>query len=288
MKTQITLLMLAITLIPGGSWAASSCSRANLTRCLDSACAINISSNPSARCQYCGTPSAGSPSSDGIRSVSVGSSTKYNITDKELKSAPTEPSKRYAWAAKRCIERVSGCTVEDVSDVYDDLITQSCRAAGIAAEVADLSAQLRETRSETSCSNEITACMISDDNCGRDFAQCKSDTDFDRVFSNCTVLATGCDEFSSNLRDKLFASRNDAVERAENALASIIKSYQTARENRIANTRKMCENKTGMNNCVETVCNNNMNNRCADGFDQERAMATLLCKFYDIACATLK
>ena len=85
MKNVLLSLFVALFLVPSDVWAAVSCSRANLTRCLDSVCAINISSNPAARCQYCGTPSAGAPSATGMRGVSVGASAKYNISDKELK-----------------------------------------------------------------------------------------------------------------------------------------------------------------------------------------------------------
>ena len=80
------VLLMAPTLVYGA------CSVANLTRCLDSVCAINIGANPAARCQYCGSSNAGEPTkSAGMKSISAGASAKYVISDKELKSAPTEP-----------------------------------------------------------------------------------------------------------------------------------------------------------------------------------------------------
>ena len=108
---------LAIFLAIAPNLAHAVCSRANLTRCLDSVCAINVSTNPAARCQYCGTTNAGEPpTKNGIKSVSVGASTRFNISDKELKSAPNDPGQRYVWATTKCIERVTDCTPDDVSD----------------------------------------------------------------------------------------------------------------------------------------------------------------------------
>ena len=134
MKPHI-LYILPVLFIGTVADGATACSRANLTRCLDSACAINMSSNPSARCQYCGTATAGKPSSKKeMRSVSVGASAKYNISEKELKKAPSDPGERYSWATKLCLQKVSGCNAEDVSDTYDPLIEQSCKAAGVSAQ----------------------------------------------------------------------------------------------------------------------------------------------------------
>ena len=288
MKTQTILLFAIIALIPGVSGAATSCSRANLTRCLDSACAINISSNPAARCQYCGTSSAGEPTSGGMRSVSVGTSAKYNISDKDLKKAPTEPSERYAWAAKQCLKKVSGCTVDDVSDVYDELIEQSCKAAGISAEMKSLSKEAAQKRTNSSCAAELNACIIMDTRCGADYSKCKEDADFNKFFAACGVEATGCDEHMSSIRDNLIAARDNAIDNAEELLASIVSAYQSARTNLIANTKDQCADNSGRDACIERVCATNMINKCADGFEQERAMATQLCKFHDVACATLK
>ena len=87
MKQRILSSLLFISVCSGAFAATQQCSRANLTRCLDSVCAINISSNPAARCQYCGSVGAGTPPNTKMKSVSVGASAKYNISDKELKKA---------------------------------------------------------------------------------------------------------------------------------------------------------------------------------------------------------
>ena len=284
MKQNALFLAVLFSLIPGISGAATSCSRANLTRCLDSACAINISSN---RCPYCGTSSAGEPQSGGMRSVSVGASAKYNISDKDLKKAPTEPSERYAWAAKQCLKKVTGCTVDDVSEAYDELIEQSCKAAGIASEMQTLAREASEKRTKSSCSSEISACIIMDTRCGTDYSMCKEDADFNKFFAACGVDTTGCDEHISSIRDSLIAARDDAIENADTVLNNIVIAYQNARTNLITNTKNQCADNSGRDACIERVCATNMINKCDVGFENERAMATQLCKFYDIACATL-
>jgi hypothetical protein len=127
-----------------------------------------------------------------------------------------------------------------------------------------------------------------DKNCGADYRQCTENADFDRVFAACSVEASGCDSHISGIRDTLIASRDNAVENREKLLANIVKTYQTARENRLKAARAQCENGAGRDDCVETVCQNNMISQCADGHADERSMAIQLCKFYDTACAALK
>lgn len=288
MKTYKIFFIAAIALIPGVSGAATSCSRANLTRCLDSVCAINVSSNPAARCQYCGTASAGAPDSGGMRSVAVGASAKYNISDKELKKAPDEPSERYAWAAKQCIKKVTGCTTDDVADVYDSLIEQSCKAAGIAADMKTLAADLTKERSMSSCSADVSACIVLENGCDINFVNCESDADFDKFFSACGVQATGCDEHLSDIRNDLIAMRDNAFKNAENIVKNIVVAYQNARVNLFNSAKNQCKDNAGRDACIETVCASNMINKCAAGFESERALAMQMCKFYDIACNALK
>ena len=267
--------------------AHSACSYANLTRCLDSVCAINISANPAARCQYCGTASAGDPTT-GMRSVSVGGTTKYNISDKELKNAPTDPGQRYIWATNHCIQRVDGCTPDDVSDAYDKLIEQSCTAAGISAQMASLHSKVTKTKTKTACAGEISVCIVSDKKCTSDFGACTTDADFDKFFSACATESTGCDEHVSTIRSELLASRTIALKNAENVLNSIVASYQDARTKRINSARAICTNNSGRESCIAKICNERMPNKCATGSGDEKSMATQLCKYYDTACATLK
>lgn len=284
MKTKLAFFISSLLLFPAVSFGAS-CSKLNLTKCLDSACAINIGANPAARCQYCGTASAGVPTeSNAMKSISLGS-TKYTFTDKELKSAPTDPGQRYVWATTECIKKVDGCTTDDVSDTYDSLIEQSCKAAGISAEMASLSKQATKTASKSSCNTSITACIISESRCNSDYRNCEENTDFDKFFASCSVEATGCDEYISDIRTELLAARDTAIEQADKILASIVKSYQEAREQKIASTKSGCADNSARDKCIETVCANNMRGNC--NTQEEKSMATSLCKFYEIACETL-
>lgn len=287
MKKHIIILF-ATLMTPILGHAATTCSRANLTRCLDSACAINISSNPSARCQYCGTSDAGTATGgNGMRSVSVGTSTKYNITAKELKQAPSDPGERYAWATRLCLSRVSGCTVDDVTDTYDQLIEQSCRAAGISLQLSQTLDKIAQTKSKTSCLAKIKSCIIADDRCTSDYRQCSQNADFDKFFSGCSVDATGCDDYLSSIRSELISNRDSAISNAEALLTQIVESYKDARTRKLNTIKTGCADNSLRDACIETVCANNMNNGCAPGYEFERSIAVQLCKFYDIACATI-
>ena len=84
MKVRNLIFFSLFMILP--TFVYGACSIGNLTKCLDSVCAINMGANPAARCQYCGSASAGEPTkSTAMKSVSAGSSTKYSISDKELK-----------------------------------------------------------------------------------------------------------------------------------------------------------------------------------------------------------
>ena len=288
MKTQI-LLLLSAALLCTNAHAVAKCSHANLTRCLDSACAINISSNRAARCQYCGTSSAGTPpaAKKGMKSVSVGTSSKYNITDKELKNAPEDPGERYAWATAQCIKKVSGCTAEDVSDTYDKLIEQSCTAAGVSAKLDKTLDQIAKKKTKSSCKTDITACLVADKYCTADYRKCSENADFDKFFSTCSVNATGCDDYISEIRETLIAARDEAIKNTDTVLNKIISAYKTARDKKLSEIKAGCTDNAARDACVETVCARNMPNKCGDGYESEKASAIGLCKFYDIACATI-
>jgi len=277
--------MFGCALVPNLGHAA--CSRANLTRCLDSACAINVSSNPAARCQYCGTADAGEPNDAGLRAVSAGTSSRYNISSKDLKKAPTDPGERYVWASKKCIALVAGCTADDVSDTYDSLIEQSCTAAGITSQMGVLFEKMRQTKSSATCKSEITACMVGDAKCTSKYNGCATDADFDKYFSECSVLANGCDEYLSDIRTALTKSRDTAIKNAETTLMAIVQSYRDSRERRLASITQSCRDNSGYDACVISICNRSMPNRCDAAYPSEKSMAAQLCKFYDTACSTL-
>ena len=285
MKYQI-LSSLSFILACSGAFAATQqCSRANLTRCLDSVCAINISSNPAARCQYCGTSNAGTPQNTKMKSVTVGASAKYTISEKDLKKAPTSPGERYAWATKQCIQKVAGCTPDDVTDTYDELIEQSCTAAGISAKMDILQSDLKKTRTKSDCESEITACIIDTSGCTADYRACKENSSFDRVFASCSAQASGCDDFTSEIRTTLLSARDNAIKNADTILARIVASYQVMRDETLAETLNNCNNNSTYDKCVNTVCNRNMPDKCAN--EDEQVSAGLLYQFYKTACKTL-
>lgn len=286
MKTHTLILGLFVMTL-SSAHAATSCSHANLTRCLDSACAIGISSNASARCQYCGTTSAGTPPKNAMKSVSVGTSSKYNISDKELAKAPTDPGQRYAWATAQCIKKVAGCTADNVNETYDSLIEQSCRAAGISIKMAQTLESADKKKSKTACQSEIVNCVISDKNCTANYRNCSDNSTFAKIFSTCAVSVTGCDEYLSAIRTDLASARDTANKNANAILAKIVATYKSARNKKLASVKSGCEDNSARQSCIATVCANNMPNRCATGYESEKSMATQLCKFYDIACATI-
>ncbi|MDR0726582.1 MAG: hypothetical protein LBF37_00800 [Rickettsiales bacterium] len=272
-----------------GAAVAASCSKANLTRCLDSACALNIGSNPAARCQLCGTAQAGSAATDtGLKSLSVGASAKNTLSATELKSAPSDPGTRYAWATGECIKKIAGCTQDDVTNAYDRLIEQSCKAAGITSGMAELQLAARKTKTQTSCNTEIRACLTDAKHCGPNYAACAQDTDFDRFFSACAVDASGCTEHVNAVRTELASARDGAIKNQETLLANIVGAYQTARDTKLKSAEDSCKDNKAKTSCVKTVCETNMKNKCGVGFESEKSMANLLCAFHDTACQRLK
>lgn len=285
-----TLLFVCGLISCHGVAMAATCSQMNLTRCLDSVCAINVSSNPAARCQYCGTSSAGTPpTSSTMRNLSVGQSAKYVLSEKELKNAPTDPGQRYVWATKQCIEKVEGCTTDDVSNVYDKLIEQSCRAAGISAQMTATIATANTTKvSASNCLSTIRACMIEEKRCGPDYSACEDEVSFNNFFSACSVEASGCDEYIADIRTSLSDERNTAIANADLLIEGIVKNYQLAREQKLVSAQASCKDDAALNSCIETICQRSMPNKCDVGYGAERATATLFCKFYEIACDALE
>ena len=281
------LLFLTINLLFAPTVVFGACSVANLTRCLDSVCAINVGANPAARCQYCGSDSAGIPTkSNTMKNISAGTSSKYNVSSKELKNAPTDPGERYAWGTRLCLEKVSGCNADDVTDNYDKLIEQSCRAAGISIEMANLVKKANTVKTQNTCATEIESCIVDEKHCSANYKNCKSDSDFDKYFSQCSVASTGCESFLANIRKTLISFRANAFSNTEKLLKNIVASYQSDRSQRLSTAQTGCKNSKATKNCIERVCSNNMRNKCSDR--NEQAAAESLCKFYDTACERLK
>lgn len=287
MKYRTLFSVFGLLLSP--SFVFGACSVANLTRCLDSACAINIGANPAARCQYCGSSAAGKPSNvNGMKNISAGTLSKYILSDKELKKAPSDPGERYVWATKQCLNKLKDCNPDDVSDNYDSLIEKSCTAAGISAQMNRLTEQAKIEKTQSSCSTEIASCLIDDKRCTADYRNCTADADFDKFFADCGVFATGCESHLSKIRSTLITARDGAIKNTNMILQSIVASYQNARNQKIESTRKSCKDDSAKKKCIASVCSNNMHHRCDVGYEYEETLAEQLCKFYDTACERLK
>ncbi len=289
MKKSALFLIIGLVVAPGFASAAT-CSVMNLTRCLDSACAINVSSNPAARCQYCGTSRAGEPPSTrtGMQSLSLGASARYTLSSDELEDAPTDPGERYAWATAKCIQKIDGCDADDVSDAYDELIEQSCRAAGVNAQMtATLADNARQTTTAAGCQTTIRACLVASNRCGANWAACEDDAAFNNFFSTCSIEATDCGDYIADIRTAMESARDTAIKNADTLIQNLVTWYQDARDKKLNDARATCTDNAGRNACIETVCERNMPNKCADGYESERVNANLLCDFYNQACDLL-
>ena len=284
---QYRFLFLIINLMFAPTLVFGACSVSNLTRCLDSVCAINIGANPAARCQYCGTSSAGAPTkSNAMQNLSLGTSSKYTVSNKELSGAPTDAGERYAWGTRLCLQKISGCTTDDVTNNYDKLIEQSCRAAGISAEMVNLAKKANTVKTQTICATEIESCIVDEKHCSANYKNCKSDSDFNNYFSQCSVASNGCESYLSNIKNTLASFRANSFANADKLLKNIVSAYQSNRNQRLTTAQSGCKNNKATNDCVTRVCQNNMRNKCAN--ENEKSAARELCKFYDTACERLK
>ena len=272
-----------------GLWSANSyaaCLQQNFNQCLDSACATNIGTNPSARCQLCGTSDAGTDTS-GMSAITLGMAAKNTLTDAQLKSAPKSPDERYAWAIKECAKKINGCSASDTGD-YDKLIEQSCRAASIDIQMSGAQKSATDKKTKIVCESEISICVRDNKKCNADFSACREDDYFSRVFSECSVAATGCSEFINYIRDANLNARDTAVKNSGMVITKIVAGYKTAREAKIATAKADCTNNSAYDKCVENACAQNMKHGCSAEFPSETAMAKQLCKFQKTACERLK
>lgn len=262
------------------------CSVANLTRCLDSVCAINIGANPAARCQYCGSATAGKPTTAGVmKNITAGTAGKHTISDKELKKAPSDPGQRYIWATEQCLNKVSGCTTENVSDTYDTLIEQSCKAAGISTNMVTLITKANKKKTLNSCASEINICMTKEEHCMANYNNCESNSDLDKYFSKCAIeYVSGCEEFLSDIRPSLIASRDDAIKKKQEIMLNTVKRRQYNRQSEKNRKFEDCANNKAKQECIDTVCSGLLTS-CDS--DKSRKAAEQLCLFYDTACSRL-
>ncbi len=291
MIKKIVFLALGLIALPDIVGAAP-CSRINLTKCLDSACAINLSANPAARCQYCGTADAGTPAASAMKSVTAGTASKNSISAKELKNAPVNPGERYVWATKLCLGKIQNCTTEDVNEAYDPLIEKSCTAAGISQNMAGLQKQAATNKkTESSCTNDIQLCITADNKCGGDFSKCSGDEQFNQFFATCATQATGCTNFTDDARKTIAATRTNMIKTSKSNFTSIVASHIKTRINNVSSVNDGCKNDANYNRCVENACKNNTNDNCADAVSPKtstKEIAIALCQFHKTACTKVK
>lgn len=293
--TKLKLAFVCYLLTAGGAFAAS-CRVSDLQACLDSAC--NESLEQTSRCYLCGTSMAKKPIADAyalgdtpiMQSLAVGLSSKNTLSEKELKSAPLDPGKRYQWATKECLVKLKDCSTDDIADNYDKLIEQACKVALGDAEYATAMKKSQEKKTMEQCNAELSLCLLSESKCDGNMLLCETDNDFDRNFSACMVEASGCGEFMATLRGNMAKSRDDMVGRKDEQLSDLVKLRQMERQEKLEAAKRVCTVE-GKNACVVEMCGNfpiglDENGLCSD--NEEKILATTLCKFVDTACNKLK
>jgi hypothetical protein len=241
--------------------------------------------NPAARCQLCGN--GGGADSAGMTQLTLGASARNTLSGAELRALPTAGLARYEAAIEACIKKIDGCAAADSAD-YDQLILQSCRAAGVQMQASDIAKKVNTKKDRTACESEIGLCMRTDNKCGADFMMCRANADFDRAFAECSTASGGCTEFNAAVRSANLSVRDTAVKNAAGLIANIVADYRAERVEKIAAANADCDAGAARDACVKSVCENNMKNKCAAGFTNEVSMANLLCKFHDTACSRLR
>ena len=284
------------------------CSTNNLTKCLDSVCAINIGANPAARCQYCYSEEFGKPAVGNgektMKNISAGTAAKYTLSEKELKkleksvnNPPSDiaglsaPLRRYTLAQNECFKKVKDCTPDDVEEKYFPLLDQSCKAAGIEIKMAKKLEEFGKEKTEKQCANDMNLCMVKEEHCLPDYTNCESDADFDRFFSKCSIESgSGCDtKYIANIRTSLKSDRDNMKKSAVALLQKIITGYQEARKKRLSEIQSGCKDNSAKQKCIKQACATHLSNKCSGKNESfERMLAEQLCKFYDTACSRLK
>lgn len=274
MKFANLFFAVFFVVIPMVCAAAPKCSQTNITRCLDSACAINSGMNPAARCQYCGNSAAGTPPTQkGLSNITVGQSAKYTLSAKELAVAPSDPGKRYIWATTECIKKVGNCTPDDVSSIYDKLIEQSCKAAGANIQMTRAVAGLNQKPTAAACKKTLESCI--ENKCGANFEMCGDDNDLDRVVSECATATPGCDEHIKGIKQEFASSRKKQMENRENIVQDLVAQHQADRESKWAGYIADCASGGAESKCVSAYTGT---------FGKK--IAQLICGHYKAACDT--
>lgn len=281
---------------PSHAASKSKCKVSDLQACLDSVCDDDMDS--SARCYMCGTSAAKKPEKQKyalgdapeMQSLSVGKSSKKTLSEKELKKAPDDPGERYIWATAECLKKIKDCTAEDATDNYDKLIEQSCKIALGESEYAASMKKASEKKTSDQCSTELNACLLAENKCDGNMLKCETDDEFNRNFSACMVDASGCDEFTTEIRDRMKATRDEMIAKKDGRIEDLVELRRMERQEKFESANKLCAD-GGKEGCILEMCGNmpnglDENGQCGDS--NEKIWSALLCKFVDIACAKLK
>ncbi|MCL1902281.1 MAG: hypothetical protein FWG18_01485 [Alphaproteobacteria bacterium] len=296
---HFAICFLLFALCAESAQSAVSCNVPNLIQCLDSACAININTHPGARCALCGTDLAadavkqksnytfgGADVAPQMQQLALGRVAAITFSERDLRNAPSEAGKRYAWASAECRKKVPNCTAEDIEKNYDKLIEQSCRAVLSDNEYA--AAHIRPAaKSRAACNAEMQNYMTGNSRCGVNFINCVEDPDFDRYFSS-GIVDTKCDDFASALRVDMLATRDGFVRARADSLDRIVTAHRESREARVNAVRAGCRDGSLKAACVATACNVMPNNCPEVNGGGEVSSATLLCKYVELACDRVK
>jgi hypothetical protein len=182
------------------------------------------------------------------------------------------------------MQKIPGCTSDDINRVYNPLIETSCRAAADNMARNANAGPVLKTNAE--CQNEIVKCMSA--RCGANWTDCTDNSAFDQRWSTCLINAR-CDSATdtASMKTELNAMRTDYFARIDARITSNAATRKSERENRVRTTKTSCENGSAKRNCITNICGN-LPNKCANNHASENQMATNLCKFIDIACEQIK
>ena len=298
------IVAMCLCAVPLARAQSAACSVQNLVRCIDSACDTASEYGMAARCVVCGTTAAATQNNlleqyrfgggvRGLTPLSVGYTSSAVL---DMRGAPTDPGKRYAWAAEECMKKNSGCTIDDVEKNYDKLMEQSCRAALSEKEYEAAFAELRRNRkTESGCRSDLMNCMARDNRCGANFASCEAEAEFDRNFSACTI-DTDCGsltrDFATNrdplavIKSEIRSSRDSYFASRAAQLKDLIAAHQSARDRKVAAVREDCASGVLKDTCVANMCGL-ISSDCMD-VPARRALAFTVCAYVDVACGRIK
>jgi hypothetical protein len=249
---------------------AASCKKSDLVKCIDSACAANIATDPGSRCTSCGTAAAakiaaskvdnyvGADDAPKFKALSLGSSSKILFSEKQLENMSTDPVERYAQAIAGCLEKVKNCDEETAHDEYDDLIEKSCKAVLSEQEYANAmtKAITANDKDLDTCQTEIGACLIDESRCGAGFLKCQGTTDglLDQFVATCMIQVGGCESNSEDITKWARTTVDNIMDKADEKLASAKADADKRRQTEFDTRMKSCKDGSLKRQCMAQYC----------------------------------